>query len=188
MPRHGQEPDDLEDMQTRTLQEQPDTGPAPARPAVAGAMRPGRGSRIQLPGVNYPPEGAHPVDKPGIVLLVGLAGPSVAVTVEVPIDTSLRVDGIGWGADTEIALNLLTWSLLANGSVTEAYFDIPAAVGSFRHTSHVFVHVRGPATVQLLGQNSDVVASSYTYFGRLKGWLYQEFSSPAAFAAPRGTS
>jgi hypothetical protein len=176
--RYGQEPNELEDNETRTYQEQPDTGPAPQRGPVPGGMRPRGRNLVELPPHLFPPQGSHPIDKPGVVTLTGLAGPSVAVRVLVPLDTNFRVDGIGWGADTEVALDLLTWSLFSQDQVTEAYFDIPAAVGSFRHTSTVFVVIKGPAVVELRGTNSDTVASVFTYFGRLKGWLYQDISTP----------
>lgn len=172
--RHGQYPNALEDNLTRASQEQPDTGPARNAPTTPGGLAPAPGNRVQLPGINYFPNGAFPVDQVGAADIAGQSQ-AVVLSIMVPSDAQLRLDGIGFGADDENALGFLTWQLFENNVPTQEYGQVKSsAIGTILHPSVIHLHARGPNTIQLVLTNASDPALTYHFVARLKGWRYSE--------------
>lgn len=171
-PRHEQDP--LREMERRVAQEPGDQGPAQLQPTLPGAQIPD-GLRVGLPGVNFPPAGANPIDQLGDADVA--PGATVGIlTVVVPVNLQLRLDGIGFGAEDESALRFLSWDLLDNGVPAQGYFGQAATIGTIEQTSPIFLHARGPTTVVLQVTPSLAAVVTYRFIARLKGWLFTEHS------------
>jgi hypothetical protein len=157
----------------RTLEEGPDQGPAKLAPTLPGGFAPERGRIVQLPGNNYPPAGAFLVDEPGDAN-VPAAAPllrQVVVTINVPADLQLRVDGIGTGYETETAAAFIRWFLFVNGRPVPSYNAFPFQIGSLQTPCPIFLHVRGSAVLTLEADNAATL-DTYHVFGRVRGWLF----------------
>lgn len=175
MPRHGQYPDVLEDNVSRTLQEQPDRGPATNAGTSAGGMQPRAGLPIQLPGFNDPPDGNYPIDERGAANLAGGAVELAVVTVVVPRNTHFRGAWIGFGADNEAALATLSWRLFDAGRPAIAYGEPSSAIiGTVVHPTTITLHAQGPTRLTVEITNTAPGGSPVLRFVvRLGGWLYQ---------------
>ncbi|MGH9181297.1 MAG: hypothetical protein ACRDY5_06240, partial [Acidimicrobiales bacterium] len=113
-------------------------GPAPFHPSQPQGAGPNR--RIILPGCNYPPADAIPVDQIGEAD-IAFGASATLNTIIVPGMLTLRIAGIGFGADDESGLRFLSWSLFATppaGTITP-YVNMPAAIGTIVQLSTVFV-------------------------------------------------
>lgn len=163
--------DALLDM-SRSIQQEPSGAGrlAPQAPTQSGAPY-SKATPIGLPEVNYPPTGAQPVDEPGDAS-VAPAATATLITIEVPVNRQLRLDGIGFGADDEIALAFLTWSIYEDANPAPAYYAQAATIGEIVHPAQIFLHVAGPKRVTLRVTPSALAVVTYRYIARLKGWLY----------------
>jgi hypothetical protein len=150
-------------------------GPAPFQPSQPRGASPQR--RIILPGCDFPPADAIPVD----LISEQDIGPTVTVTlstITVPDTYTMRIDGIGFGADDESGLRYLSWTLNVtppNSGITP-YINMPAAIGSIPQPSPVIV-VLGSSYVLTLRatNNAPAIGATYHYFSRVKGWFYREY-------------
>lgn len=154
-------------------------GPAPFKPSQPEGGDPDR--RIILPGCDYPPADAIPVDIIGEADITSTGGGGVGATVAtiiVPDTLTLRVAGIGWSAEDESALRFLSWSALASppGSTVTPYVNMPAGIGSVAQPSWVFIVLGSSVTFSLFAKNNSVSVPTviYHFFVRVQGWLYSE--------------
>jgi hypothetical protein len=171
--RYGQYPDTLEDQRARTAQEQPDRGPAENQPTLPGTSSPSEGQRVQLPPVNFPPAGMFAVDQQQDADIAAGATATV-LTLNVPINNQLRIDGIGFGADDEVALRFLTWTLFIRSDPAQAYSNVGASIGTIVETSTIILHARGPNTITLVLSSSAAAVLTYRFVVRLKGWMFTD--------------
>lgn len=149
----------------------PDVDLAPSQPA---GYRPSNGQPVTLPGAYAAPAGAVPVDQVGDANLAPSAIGTL-VTIPVPQQLRFRIAGVGFGADDEVALRFLTWSILINGDpASSGYGSQPAAIGSLRQLSHVFLLVGNTAVVTIQATISSTAALTYRYICRVQGWFYSE--------------
>jgi hypothetical protein len=131
--------------------------------------------RIILPGCDYPPADAIPVDQIGEA---DMASGAVAtlITITVPDTYTLRLAGIGFGADDESALRFLTWSLFATppaGTITP-YVNMPAAIGTIVQLSWVFVVIGSSVVLTLVATNTNLAPATFHFEARAQGWFYHE--------------
>jgi len=151
-----------------------DLGPAPIVPSQPGGLLPEQGVPIKLPGANYPPAGAIAVDLVGDGNIAPAASATL-VTFTVPDGLRFRADGIGFGADDEVALRFLTWSIRFNGDpVAAGYNNVPAAVGSIRQLAPIFQLVGSSILFTVLAAADPTAVLTYRYVCRVKGWVYSE--------------
>jgi len=146
-------------------------------PSQPGTLGPQHGRYVRLPGADFFPAGGIPVDVPGDANIAP-SGVATLVTVNVPDTYTFRIAGIGFGADDEVALGFLTWTLRANGDVIQGYDNKPAAIGSIRQLADIAV-VRGASEIVTVQATiSAVAALTYRYICRVRGWFYSEKQEP----------
>ena len=128
---------------------------------------------MRLPGADFAPAGAIPVD---VIGDASLAPSAIGDLVRVPIPASytFRIAGIGFGADDEVALGFLTWTIRANNDVVAGYDNKPAAVGSIRVLADLFVIQGSEAVVTVQASISALAGVTYRYICRVRGWFYNE--------------
>lgn len=148
-------------------------GPAPFKPSQPQGGNASR--RIALPGCNFPPADAIPVDQIGSASIAN-GGSATLETIIVPDTYSFRMAGIGFGADDESGLRFLSWSLFATppGGTITPYINMPAAIGSIVQPSEVFVVVGSSVTLTLVATNNSHTVATYFFFCRIRGWFYSE--------------
>jgi hypothetical protein len=142
-------------------------------PSQPGTLGPQSGIYVRLPGADFAPAGAIPVDVIGDASLAPSAvGTLVAITV--PDTYTFRIAGIGFGADDEVALGFLTWTIRSFGDVVPGYDNKPAAVGSIRQLADLFVIQGSSSVVTVQASISALAAVTYRYICRVRGWFYSE--------------
>lgn len=161
---------DLRGVGARVAAEQ---GPVRIEPSQPDALGTEQGSYVRLPGANYPPAGAIPVD---VIGDLNLAASAVGVLVTIPLaDTyRLRVAGIGFSADDDIALGYLTWAILLGPDPAPGYSQMQAAVGSVRQLADIFVLVGSSQTLTVRATIAATAPVTYRYICRVRGWYYSE--------------
>lgn len=148
-------------------------GPVDLQPSQPAALGPDLGVYVRLPGANFPPAGAIPMDVIGDASLApGASGVLVTVTVQ---DTfRLRIAGIGFTSDDDIALGYLSWAILLGPDPAPSYSQMQAAVGSVRQLSEIFVLAGSSQTVTVRATISALAPVVFRYICRLRGWFYTE--------------
>jgi hypothetical protein len=151
-----------------------DIGPAPFHPSQPRGASPQR--RIILPGCDYPTADSIPLD---LIKESDITGGQTLVlaTITIPDSYTLRIAGIGFGADDESGLRFLSWSLNVTppGSPITPYINMPAAIGSIAQPSWVFVNLGSSYVITLVTtNNAPLPATVYHYFSRVVGWFYLE--------------
>lgn len=146
---------------------------APTQASQPGALGTEQGVFVRLPGADFPPAGAIPVDAIGDADIAP-AGAAVLVTAVVPENLRLRISGIGFGADDEVALGFLTWVPQSDGAAAPGLQQIFAAVGSIRQLANIFMVFGSSATVTVVANIDATAALTYRYICRISGWLYNE--------------
>lgn len=176
IPWGGQELSDLDAMQQRDRQVQPDMGPGRMDPTLPGGPAPAGTVPVKLPGANFPPAGALAVDELGDA---NIAPGTTALVLTIPVAETgqLRIDGIGFGADDEASLRFLSWTLFLDQDPT-AYSNIGAAVGTVVQPSPIFLHVAGPRTVRLELTSAAAAILTYRFVARVKGWAFVGRGTP----------
>ena len=151
--------------------ELPATDLRPSQPAQLGSDL---GTPVRLPGADFPPAGAVALDAVGDANLAP-AATGTLITERVPDNLRLRIAGIGFGADDEVALRFLTWAILLDGDpAPSGYSAQPAAIGSLRQLSEVFLLASSSVTVTIFVTIATTAALTYRYICRLRGWFYVE--------------
>lgn len=146
------------------------TTPAPFKPAMPEQGDPQR--RIILPGADYPPAGAIPVDETNNVTITS-GGTGIPVTVTIPDGYSFRVSALGIDSDDESVTRFSFWSLLIDppNSAIIGYSNRPGVIGSVRSPGWIFT-IQGNGTVKVqIGSNYGLTAF---FTARLLGWFYRE--------------
>jgi hypothetical protein len=138
-----------------------------------GALGPQTGTYVRLPGSNFPPAGALPVDEMGDAVIVAGAT-ALLITYTVPTNLILRIEGIGFGADDETALAFLSWSMQLNGDTVPGYVNKPSAVGSIRNLTPIFQIAGTSSIVTITATISLLAVLPYRYICRIRGWCYSE--------------
>lgn len=147
--------------------------PVQIDPSQPAALGPDGGKLVALPGANYPPAGATPVDVIGDGNIAPGAS-AVLVTVTVPDTLTFVMAGIGFGADDETALGFLTWSLRANGDTLPGYVGTPAAIGSIRQLADIVTVVGSSGVVTVVAASSASAVLTYRFICRVRGYFYAE--------------
>jgi hypothetical protein len=148
--------------------------PVPIGPSQPSALAPEGTVSVILPGVNFPPAGATPVDEIGDADLAPSAANQPLVTIRVPDTLRFRMSGIGFGADDEVALGFLTWAIqLTGGAAVPSYWGQTSAVGSIRQLSNIVLLVGSSQVVTVVANIAADAALTYRYIARVQGWIYQ---------------
>lgn len=142
----------------------------PSQPDVLGTEQ---GTYIRLPGANFPPAGAIPVDPIGDANIAP-GGVATLVTITVADTFRFRAAGIGFHADDDIALGYLTWAILVGPDPAPGYSQMLAAVGSIRQLSEIFVLVGSSQTFTVRATIAATAPITYRYACRVRGWFYSE--------------
>lgn len=151
-----------------------DQGPARADSTVAGGFSPRAvGTPVVLPGVNYFPAGAYPIDEVTDADIAAGASATL-IKIAVPEKTQLRIDGIGFGADDEVALRFLSWSLLLNSDPFRAYSNQAAAIGSIPQVSPIKFHVRDQTLVTVVLTSAASAVITYRFIVRVTGYFFTD--------------
>lgn len=149
-------------------------GPGEFQPSQPQGVGSENSRRIALPGENFPPAGAIPVDR---IFEANIASMStgVVVTIQVPDTYRFRIAGLGVGAEDEAALRFTSWSTMVNppSAPVYGYFDMPTGIGSIQYPAWVFI-VLGSSVVFTLSLTNGTNAGTYHYFVRVQGWFYSE--------------
>lgn len=149
--------------------------PAPMGSQQPAALYPDQGTPVRLPGVNFAPAGSLPLDVPGDDNLApGATG--VLLTIPVPNGLRCRISGIGFGADDEVALRFLTWSIRFDGDATpHGYGRMPAAIGSIRQLAPIVLVIPGSVTATVVAIIDAGAVLTYRYIARAIGWFYADY-------------
>lgn len=147
--------------------------PERIQPSQPGSYGPEQGAYVRLPGSSFPPAGAIPVDIPGDANIAPGALAQL-ITFAVPDSVRFRMVGIGFGADDEVALRFLTWSIRFNGDTVPGYVGMPAAVGSIRQLAEIFLLAGSSVTVTVQVNINAFAVLTYRYICRVRGHLYAE--------------
>jgi len=147
--------------------------PVMVQPSQPGQYGPEQGIFVRLPGANFAPAGAVAVDAIGDANIAPGAN-AVLVTVTVPSTFRFRMVGIGFGADDEVSLRFLTWSIRFSGDPGPGYNVVSAAVGSIRQLAEIVV-VRGSSEiVTVVGFADPNAVLTYRYECRVRGHFWSE--------------
>jgi len=148
-------------------------GPVRLAPSTPAGYRPAFGTPVLLPGANFPPAGAIPVDV--------LDGASIApgasanlITIPTPDATRLKIAGIGFGAMDDIATGYLSWSILLGPDQVQGYGSKLAAIGSIRQLAEISVVVGASQTLTVRATIAATAPITYLYYARVRGWYYNE--------------
>lgn len=152
-----------------------DLGPAPIDPSQPGALGAQQGVWVRLPGANFPPAGATPVDELGDANIAA-GGTGLFVTITVPDGQRFRMAGIGFGADDETALAFLSWTINAPDP-TVGYINKAAAIGSIRNVTPIIFLVGSSVVVTVTGAAALTAVVTYRYICRVQGWFYSEMEA-----------
>lgn len=150
-----------------------DLGPAPLAGSTPASLVPQGGLVIRLPGSSFAPDGSIPVDQTGD----GDIAPSSSatlVTIVTPDALRFRIAGIGFGADDEVALGALSWSMLINGDPSTGYSTVPAAIGSIRQLAAINVITFASQVVTIVARTSAALGGTFRFICRVQGWFYTE--------------
>jgi hypothetical protein len=148
-------------------------GPVRIQPTLPGAYGPEQGVYVRLPGMNYPPAGAIPVDVDGDANIAPAASATL-VSFQVPDAQRFRMVGIGFGADDESALRFLTWSIQFDGSGQSGYTAKNAVIGSIVQLTEIVISAGSSAVVSVIGTASVNAVVTYRYICRFRGYTYIE--------------
>jgi hypothetical protein len=174
--RRGQYVPNLPELRRIGARVAAEQGPVYVEPSQPDALGTEQGIYTRLPGANYPPAGARPVDVIGDANLAASAV-SALVTITVPDTVRFRIAGIGFGADDDIALGYLTWAILHGSDVAPGYEQQQAAIGSIRQLADIFDLVGSSLTVTVRATISAAAPAApafYRYLCRVRGWFYTE--------------
>lgn len=151
----------------------PDPGPVRLEPSQAGAFGSEQGIYVRLPGVNFPPAGAVPVDVDGDANIAPGASATL-VSYLIPDTQRFRMVGIGFGADDETALRFLTWSINFDGIAQPGYTAKNAVIGTIVQLTDIVIAAGSSITVSVIGISSASAVVTYRFICRFRGYLYTE--------------
>jgi hypothetical protein len=150
-----------------------DLGPAAIGPSQAAALASVGPPEVGLPGSNFPPAGSTPVDELGDGDIAP-GGTAVLLTIRIPDTFRFRMAGIGFGADDEVALGFLRWSIRSDGDVVPGYFNMTAGIGSIRQLASIVYVGGGSSTITIVAIIDPLAVLTYRYIVRAQGWFYLE--------------
>ncbi len=152
----------------------PPVAGANLEPSTPAGYRPAGGQAVTLPGAAFAPAGGVAVDQIGDGNLApGAIG--TLLSIAVPPMLRFRIAGIGFGANDEVALGFLTWAILLNGDpAPSGYSAQPAAVGSIRQLSDIFLVASAEMVVTVRATIAAGAVVTYRYLCRMRGWFYTE--------------
>jgi hypothetical protein len=149
------------------------------QPSQPGALGAEQGVYVRLPGADFPPAGAIAVDQVGDGTIAPGATAAL-VTIPVPDAVRFRMLGIGFGADDEVALRFLTWSIRtgpasSTGDTIPGYVGVASSVGSIRQLADIFVVVGSSLTTTIFALLDPTAVLSYRFICRVRGYFWQEY-------------
>lgn len=150
----------------------------PAALPQSQPMGPGpeSGTPVRLPGANFPPAGSR-----GLVPVgdgdIAPGGTATLITVQIPDNARLRINAIGFGADDEVALGFLTWSIQASGIVIPGYEAVPAALGSLRNPYPVTINLGSSQLVTVTASSDATAVLTYHFIAEIQGYFYTEMGA-----------
>jgi hypothetical protein len=147
------------------------TQPMPASQPQALGQEPGQ--IISLPGVNYPPAGATPVDELGDAQ-IGAGLSALLLTVTLPDQQRFRMAGIGFGADDETALAFLSFTIFAGPFPVPGYINKRAAIGTIQQLTEIFILTGSSLPITVVGTADPLAVIEYRFLCRVRGWYYFE--------------
>jgi hypothetical protein len=171
--RRGPYAPDLERNRLNALAVRRVGRPVLIQPSTPPALGADHGQYVSLPGFNFPPAGCIPVDVIGDANLAPSAS-GVLITVTVPDTFRLRVAGIGFGADDDIALGYLSWAIRLGPDQVQGYGNVLAAIGSIRQLAEIVVLAAASQTLTVVATIAATAPITYRYIARLRGWFYSE--------------
>ena len=142
----------------------------PSQPAALGQES---GLKVALPGVNYPPAGATPVDEMGDATLPA-GGTGLFVTVPLQDQQRFRMAGIGFTADDETALAFLSFTIFAGAFPVPGYINKRAAIGTVQFLSDIFILTGSTLPITVVGTSDVLAVVPYRFICRVRGWYYFE--------------
>jgi hypothetical protein len=131
------------------------------------------GQRVILPGVNYPPAGATPVDELGDAT-IGAGGTGLLLTITLPDQQRFRMAGIGFGADDETALAFLSFTIFAGPFPVPGYINKRAAIGTLQQLTEIFILTGSSLPITIVGTSDVLAVVEYRFICRARGWYYFE--------------
>lgn len=148
-------------------------GPVMVQPSQPEALTPEQGAWMRLPGANFPPAGATPVNEPGDANIAAGAQATI-LSIVVPDTLRFKIDSVGFGADDETALAFLSWSIQFGSDTQPGYVNKPAALGTLLYPAPIVLLAGSSVTVNLVVAASADAVATYRYIGLLRGWFYRE--------------
>jgi hypothetical protein len=145
----------------------------PMPPSQPQALGQEPGQRVILPGVNYPPAGATPVDEMGDAT-IGAGGTQLLVTVTLADQQRFRMAGIGFGADDETALAFLSFTIFAGPFPVPGYINKRAAIGTIQQLTDIFILTGSSLPITVVGTSDPLAVVEYRFICRVRGWYYFE--------------
>ena len=145
----------------------------PQPPSQPQALGQEPGQRIILPGVNYPPAGATPVDELGDAV-IGAGGSGLLLTITLPDQQRFRMVGIGFGADDETALAFLSFTIFAGPFPVPGYINKRAAIGTIQQLTEIFILTGSSLPITVVGTADPLAVIEYRFLCRVRGWYYFE--------------
>lgn len=148
----------------------------PTPPSQPDALGSERGIYVRLPGGNYFPPGAQPVDEMGDANIPA-GGTGLLLTVPLAAQQRFRVAGLGFTADDETALAFLTWTIFLGPDPLPGYINKSAAVGTVAQLAGMDVVVGSSLPLTIVGTTSLIAVVTYRFIARIRGWLYAEMGA-----------
>lgn len=146
----------------------PRRGLAAPNPGFAGSMP------AELDWLQYAPQHSRVLDQTQGTIDKVLAGETVAVfTLDVPLHTLLRVDGLGFGSMSPSALVHAQFKIARDNETLGDYYDMPCIIGTLARPGCMRLFIEGPCTLRLYVTNN-YPKTAFRYFARMTGWLVQK--------------
>jgi hypothetical protein len=155
--------------------DKPAPPPGQITPNLQGGASPRGTDRqpVSLPGFNFAPPGAYPVDESDDAAIAPGAQATL-IKITVPNGLMLSLYGIGFDSFDPIALSFLTWSLLRNGQPDRVYTNQAAVIGSVREPSKVIFFAPNQVEVTLVLTVAAASPATYQFVARAQGYFYSE--------------
>jgi hypothetical protein len=151
---------------------------AETAPSQAAGLVSEQGFPVKLPGVNFPPAGSIPVPSPFGDANIAPGATATLLTFAIPDNLRLQLNGIGFGADDEVALRFLTWFITRDNDTVPGFVNMPSGIGSIVQLADISLQSGSSTTVRVVATAAANAVLTYRYICRVSGWLYMERGGP----------
>lgn len=141
------------------------------QPSLPESYGPARGTPVRLPAGNFAPDGSVSVDEMGDANIAP-GGAAVLITITIPDQLRFHIDGIGFGADDEVALGFLTWAIQESGVGVPGYTAKSSAVGSIRNLTKMDLLFGASQPITVVASSSATAVLTYRFICRVRGWFF----------------